>query len=126
MQKKRKKKALGQHFLTDMSIAERIASTLDGYRGTPVLEVGPGMGVLTQFLIDAGHTVKVAEIDGESIEWLKANFPGLPQENILNCDFLKLDLSGVFSGDLFQDIPYRPPRVLTRSFPPPICHIYQT
>ncbi len=98
MQKVRPKKALGQHFLTDMSIAERIASTLDGYRGTPVLEVGPGMGVLTQFLIDAGHTVKVAEIDGESIEWLKANFPGLPQENILNCDFLKLDLSGVFSG----------------------------
>ena len=46
------KKSLGQHFLTDLSIAERIAGTLDAYTGIPVVEVGPGMGVLTQFLIE--------------------------------------------------------------------------
>ena len=65
MQKVRPKKALGQHFLTDLSIARRIAATLDDYRGLPVIEVGPGMGVLTRFLLEEGHDVKVAEIDTE-------------------------------------------------------------
>ena len=71
------KKALGQHFLTDQSIASRIAATLDDYKGVPVMEVGPGMGVLTRFLLEAGHDVNVAEIDGESVEYLKENFPAL-------------------------------------------------
>lgn len=93
MQKVRPKKALGQHFLTDMNVAARIAATVDPYRGIPVLEVGPGMGVLTRFLLDAGHTVKVAEIDGESIEWLRDNFHDLPADDILARDFLTLDLS---------------------------------
>ncbi|MCM1483050.1 MAG: 16S rRNA (adenine(1518)-N(6)/adenine(1519)-N(6))-dimethyltransferase RsmA [Muribaculaceae bacterium] len=96
MQKVRPKKALGQHFLTDMNIAERIASTLDDYKGVPVLEVGPGMGVLTRFLLDAGHMVKVAEIDGESIEWLRANFTDLPEADIMNADFLRMKLNDVF------------------------------
>ena len=71
MQKVRPKKALGQHFLTDLSIARRIAATLDDYRGLPVIEVGPGMGVLTRFLLEEGHDVKVAEIDTESIAYLR-------------------------------------------------------
>lgn len=98
MQQVKPKKALGQHFLTDLSIAERIAATLDDYRGLPVIEVGPGMGVLTRFLISAGHDVTVAEIDGESVEYLRENFPDLG-ERILDCDFLKTDLNEVFPGD---------------------------
>jgi len=98
MQKVRPKKALGQHFLTDLSVASRIAATLDDFRGLPVLEVGPGMGVLTRELLDAGHSLKVAEIDGESIEWLRANFPDLPSDDILAADFLRLDLSGLWPG----------------------------
>lgn len=98
MQQVKPKKALGQHFLTDLSVAERIAATLDDYRGLPVIEVGPGMGVLTRFLLQGGHDVTVAEIDGESVEYLKGNFPELG-ERILDCDFLKTDLNDVFPGD---------------------------
>lgn len=100
MQKVKPKKALGQHFLTDLSVAARIASTLDGYKGVPVIEVGPGMGVLTRFLVEEGHDVTVAEIDGESIEYLKAEFSDLYREGrILHCDFLQTDLGKVFPGD---------------------------
>lgn len=89
------KKALGQHFLIDLNVARRIASTLDSWRGMPVLEVGPGMGVLTRFLLDAGHDVKVAEIDTESIEYLRYNFPDL-RGRILDADFLKLNLANLY------------------------------
>lgn len=89
------KKALGQHFLTDELVAERIASTVDAWLGMPVLEVGPGMGVLTKYLISKGHDVKVAEIDGESIEYLRYNFPKL-NGRILDADFLKLDLAELY------------------------------
>ncbi len=100
MEKVRPKKALGQHFLTDLSIARRIAATLDGFKGLPVIEVGPGMGVLTQYLLQEDHDVKVAEIDGESIEWLKVNFPQLAQEGrIIEGDFLKMDLDKIIPGD---------------------------
>ncbi len=63
----RPKKALGQHFLTDMGVARRIASTLDDYRGLPVLEIGPGTGVLTQFLLEqhSPADLVLAEIDSE-------------------------------------------------------------
>lgn len=91
----RPKKALGQHFLTDESVASRIAATLDPWQGLPVLEVGPGMGVLTKYLIAAGHDVKVAEIDGESIEYLRYHFPEL-SGRILDADFLKLDLAHLY------------------------------
>ncbi len=97
MQKVKPKKALGQHFLTDLSVAERIAATLDNYVGIPVVEVGPGMGVLTQFLLSGGHDLKVAEIDGESVEYLRANFPVLASENrIIEGDFLQMDLDALF------------------------------
>ncbi len=100
MQKVRPKKALGQHFLTDLSVASRIASTLDDFRGMPVIEVGPGMGVLTQFLLEEGHDVKVAEIDTESVAYLTAAYPRLAAEGrILECDFLQTDLNDVFPGD---------------------------
>lgn len=91
MQKVRPKKALGQHFLTDLSIAARIAATLDGSKGLPVLEIGPGMGVLTRFLLEEGHDVKVVEIDSESVEYLTDNFPDL-KGRIIKGDFLKMNL----------------------------------
>lgn len=91
------KKALGQHFLTDESIAARIAATLDEYRGLPVMEVGPGMGVLTKYLVATGHDVTVAEIDGESIAYLKEHYPDL-HDRILDADFLKLDLADFYPG----------------------------
>ena len=97
MQQVKAKKALGQHFLTDLSIANRIADTLDLYKGMPVLEIGPGMGVLTQFLMQKGHDLKVVELDGESVDYLNANFPALAG-NIIADDFLKLNL-----GDIYAD-----------------------
>ncbi len=93
MKQVKPKKALGQHFLTNADVAARIAATLDDYRGVPVVEVGPGMGMLTRPLLDAGHTLTVAEIDGESIEWLRSHFPDLPADRILDADFLRLDLA---------------------------------
>lgn len=93
------KKALGQHFLTDLGIAERIASTLDGYPDTPVLEVGPGMGVLSQFLVQKHDPVLVtlAEIDAESVAWLRAHLPQ-PQPHIIEGDFLQMDLDALYPG----------------------------
>lgn len=112
----RPKKALGQHFLTDESMAERIASTLDPWRGLPVLEVGPGMGVLTKYLISHGHDVKVAEIDGESIEYLRYNFPELAGR-ILDADFLKLDLAALYpDGRKFCVIGNYPYNISTQIF----------
>ena len=75
MQQVKAKKALGQHFLTDLSIAERIADTLTEYRGLPVLEIGPGMGVLTQFLLQKGYDTHVIELDSESVTYLREHFP---------------------------------------------------
>lgn len=95
MQKVRPKKALGQHFLTDLSVAARIAATLDGFSGLPVLEVGPGMGVLTRFLIGAGHDVTVAEIDSESVAYLGEHFPEL-DGRVIEGDFLRMDLDALF------------------------------
>ena len=94
MQQVRAKKALGQHFLTDLSIAERIAGTVSDFKGLPVLEVGPGMGVLTQFLLAQGHDLKVVELDGESVNYLQAAFPRL-EGRIIAADFLRLDLDQV-------------------------------
>lgn len=92
MQQVRAKKSLGQHFLIDLDVAGRIAATIDDYKHLPVLEVGPGMGVLTQFLLQNGHDLKVVELDGESVEYLNANFPALAGR-IIEQDFLKLDLT---------------------------------
>lgn len=115
MQKVKPKKALGQHFLTDLSVASRIASTLDAYKGMPVLEIGPGMGVLTRFLIDGGHDVKVVEIDEESVVYLKANFPEL-DGRIIEGDFLKMDLAAVMGADKFCVIGNYPYNISSQIF----------
>ncbi|MBD5245629.1 MAG: 16S rRNA (adenine(1518)-N(6)/adenine(1519)-N(6))-dimethyltransferase RsmA [Barnesiella sp.] len=98
MQNVRPKKNLGQHFLTDRSVADRIAATLDPYIGMPVIEVGPGMGMLTQFLLERGHNLTVVELDSESVEYLNENFPQL-KGRIIEEDFLKLDLNSIVPGD---------------------------
>ncbi|MBN2660853.1 MAG: 16S rRNA (adenine(1518)-N(6)/adenine(1519)-N(6))-dimethyltransferase RsmA [Tannerellaceae bacterium] len=91
------KKSLGQHFLKDLSIARRIAETLSEYKHLPVLEIGPGMGVLTTFLLEEGHDLSVVELDRESVAYLNENFPSLAGR-ILGEDFLKLDLDTLFKG----------------------------
>ena len=103
----RPKKHLGQHFLTDLGIARRIADTVDACPELPILEVGPGMGVLTQYLATKERPLHVVEIDTESVEYLHKNFP-LLAENVLGEDFLRMDLNGVFSGQPF---------VLTGNYP---------
>ena len=72
MKQVRPKKNLGQHFLTDLNIAKAIADTVDACPGLPVLEVGPGMGLLTQSLIPKGRELKVVEMDAESVAYRNA------------------------------------------------------
>lgn len=101
------KKFLGQHFLTDLGIARDIADTVDACPDIPVLEVGPGMGGMTQYLVQKPRTVKVVEIDYESVSFLREKFPSL-EENIIEDDFLKMHLENVFQGQPF---------VLTGNYP---------
>lgn len=101
------KKFLGQHFLTDLSIASRIADTVDACPQLPVLEVGPGMGVMTQYLVQKQRPVKVVEIDYESVEYLRRTYPDL-EDNIIEDDFLKMHLERTFQGSPF---------VLTGNYP---------
>lgn len=109
------KKALGQHFLTDLNIADRIAATLDDYKGMPVLEIGPGMGVLTRPLIEAGHDVKVIEIDRESVVYLEREFPQLVGR-IIEGDFLRLDLTDIFRRKEFCVIGNYPYNISSQIF----------
>lgn len=105
------KKNLGQHFLTDLSIAERIADTVNEYcdpkvckeAPIPCLEVGPGMGVLTQFLIEKNYNLKVVELDGESVSYLRLHYPSTLDKRIIEADFLKLDLA---SQEVFGNQPF--------------------
>ena len=115
MKKVRPKKALGQHFLTDLSIAARIAATLDGSKGLPVLEIGPGMGGLTRFLLEEGHDVKVVEIDSESVEYLTDNFPDL-KGRIIEGDFLKMDLAELMGEKPFCVIGNYPYNISSQIF----------
>ncbi len=92
------KKCLGQHFLTDLSIAERIADTIEEYKHLPTLEVGPGMGVLTQFLIEKKYDTTVVELDRDSVAYLKQAYPAL-RDKIIEHDFLKLNLDNLFEGE---------------------------
>ncbi len=101
------KKFLGQHFLKDLDIARRIANTVDACPDIPVLEVGPGMGVLTQFLNQKPRELKVVEVDFESIAYLHEHFPEL-DEDIIEEDFLRMDLQRLFDGKPF---------VLTGNYP---------
>ncbi|MDD3273145.1 MAG: 16S rRNA (adenine(1518)-N(6)/adenine(1519)-N(6))-dimethyltransferase RsmA [Bacteroidales bacterium] len=104
----RAKKSLGQHFLKDGNIAERIVESLETSLSKSVLEIGPGTGVLTQHLVRLeGVDFKAAEIDTESIEYLKKNYP-LIGENLLEGDILKMDLDKVFGGSfsVIGNFPY--------------------
>ncbi len=101
------KKFLGQHFLTDLKVASDIADTVDLCPGIPVLEVGPGMGVLTQYILKKDRPFKVVEIDRESVPYLQEHFPQLG-DGIIEADFLKMDLDKVFEGKPF---------VLTGNYP---------
>lgn len=97
MNKVRAKKHLGQHFLTDTSIAAKIANSFTEDVPELILEIGPGMGVLTQFLLKRPNSkTSVVEIDTESVAYLKTNFPELAN-NIIEGDFLKLDLKKYFT-----------------------------
>jgi dimethyladenosine transferase len=102
----RPKKSLGQHFLKDMSVAERIADTLSD-TNLPILEIGPGTGVLTRFLVDKYLDVTVVELDRESVPYLKEHFPQL-EGRIIEGDFLKLDLDQYFSSsfNVIGNYPY--------------------
>jgi len=113
MKQVRPKKNLGQHFLTDLSIARRIADTVDACPDLPVLEVGPGMGVMTQFLVEKPRPLKVVEIDRESVEYLKNTlFKSVERRvesgEIIEGDFLRMDLRTLFDGGQF---------VLTGNYP---------
>ena len=88
MEKVRAKKHLGQHFLTNKDIASRIADLVDLNLVSNWLEIGPGTGVLTQYLLQKDIELKVAEIDTESVAYLKKHYPNLP---IHEGDFLKLE-----------------------------------
>src|SRR5574344_643204 len=101
------KKNLGQHFLIDLGIARRIADTVDACPDIPVLEIGPGMGVLTQYLVTKNREVKAVEIDSESVAFLHENYPKL-HDNIIGEDFLRMDLNEIFAGKQF---------VLTGNYP---------
>ena len=103
----RAKKALGQHFLTDLSIAQRIAEALivpcpvtgcEEINPMPALEIGPGMGVLTQYLLQREEVdLRMVEIDSESVNYLLVHFPQV-QGKLLEADFLKLRLERFFPG----------------------------
>ena len=130
MKQVKPKKSLGQHFLTDLSIARRIADTVDACPDIPVLEIGPGMGVLTQYLIEKPRTICAVEIDRESTAYLSQHFPefatplvvaegaegtsaltlekGVTERLLLAGDFLRMDLRELFQGQQF---------VLTGNYP---------
>ena len=99
----RAKKHLGQHFLTDESIAQKIADIIseDGYEN--VLEIGPGMGVMTKYLLEKKYTTHVIEIDDESVEYLQAHYLHLGPR-IHGLDFLKTDLNDIFKDRQFAII----------------------
>jgi len=87
------KKHLGQHFLKDLNIAQKIADTLSLANYKKVVEIGAGMGVLTQFLLKKDTEVYVVEIDKESVAYLEAHYPEL-RGKIIADDFLKYDIAG--------------------------------
>ena len=114
MQQVRAKKNLGQHFLKDEATAARIAATISAeqlpgsgkqWGGIPVLEVGPGMGVLSKYLLETGREVKAVELDSESVAYLAKAYPSF---DVVETDFLKMDLSAVFPGEfaLIGNYPY--------------------
>lgn len=109
----RAKKHLGQHFLKDESVAEQIGDTLSYSGYEHVLEIGPGMGVLTKYLLKKGKDVHVIEIDTESVVYLKEHYPTL-QGKIHEKDFLKYDINTIFEGEEFAIIGNFPYNISTQ------------
>lgn len=102
----RAKKYLGQHFLKDLDVARRIAESLPLNEYTPVLEIGPGMGVLTQFLLQNPKIdLTAVELDGESVVFLNQHYPQL---RVIEADFLKMKLSDYFQTPfmIIGNLPY--------------------
>ena len=111
MQQVRAKKFLGQHFLKDLSVAQRIAETIPSGR---VLEIGPGMGVLTQYLLKNPNLQTTAiEIDRESVAYLKEWYPEL---HLIEGDFLKLDLNVIYPDGEFCVIGNYPYNISSQIF----------
>lgn len=122
MKQVRAKKSLGQHFLNDESIARRIADTISGgelpesasrWGDIPILEVGPGMGMLTKYLIDTGRPLKAVELDTESVEFLARLYPGL---EVIQGDFLHMNLTDIFPGREFAVIGNFPYNISSQIF----------
>ncbi len=107
MRRVKPKKFLGQHFLNDLKVAQYIADTVDAVPELPILEVGPGMGVLTQYLVTKKRQLKVVELDFESVDYLRENYPKL-EDDIIEDDFLKMHIDHLFDGKPF---------VLTGNYP---------
>ncbi len=107
------KKFLGQHFLTDETVAQKIADTLRLKNYKNILEIGPGMGVLTKYLLKKDITTYVIEIDSESVEYLQANYLNLAPR-IIEKDFLKFNLNEVFNKQPFAIIGNFPYNISTQ------------
>jgi 16S rRNA (adenine1518-N6/adenine1519-N6)-dimethyltransferase len=106
MQKVKAKKELGQHFLNDLNIASKIVAGLDVFDVQAVIEVGPGMGVLSKFLFEKyGHKVHLLDIDTESIEYLHQAHPQF-EANIIYQDFLKYDFNAFEKCVVIGNFPY--------------------
>src|SRR5690606_7073177 len=103
----RAKKHLGQHFLTDENIAKNIVEGLTYKTGSKTLEVGPGMGVLTKYILEKNTELFLAEIDAESIQYLLKNYPTLDDAHFVG-DFLKIDIAETFGGEvsIIGNFPY--------------------
>lgn len=104
----RAKKALGQHFLTDQRIARTIVDALSSNGPEDVLEIGPGTGVLTRYLLERNDIdLKLVELDQEAADYLLTHFPGM-QGKLYLADYLKLDMHLLFSGDyrIIGNLPY--------------------
>ena len=127
------KKNIGQHFLKDKNIATKIVDSLS-YKGySNLLEIGPGTGILTNKLIKKNINLKVIEIDEESVEYLKHNLISI-KDNIINEDFLKINLFDLFNGDSYAIIGNFPYNISSqivfriiesRDYIPEFCGMFQ-
>lgn len=104
---------MGQHFLTDLSVARRIADSLPADCTLPILEVGPGMGVLSQFVVEKPNRFTAVEIDSESVEYLRQYLPAL---DVVEGDFLKMNLDRLFEGAKFAVVGNFPYNISSQIF----------
>ena len=109
----RAKKKLGQHFLKDINIAKSISDTLTFKNYNKVLEIGPGMGILTDFLIPKTDDLNLIEVDKEAVKYLVKKYPNL-KSKIIEGDFLKLDLNQIFGNQPFAGIGHYPYNISTQ------------